>query len=502
MKWSKYQKDIFRAIRDTDESIAIKAVPGSGKTTTIVRSSKLLDFSKSAIFLAFNKAIASELNEKISPICDASTFHGIGATACAQNLPKVVIEQNKYWPIISAYIDRPIEPFGGLFSSAYPLLQLVDAARCRRVKLTPRGVETLTETMGILGVRAGSTHTWAEVAKHIKACIKRGTKLALKQGVIDFTDMVWLPCFKDWDIQPYTTVYVDEAQDLNPVQLTLLQKIVETGGRLIMVGDPNQAIYAFTGAMSESFFITKETFQAREMPLSVCYRCPTSHLEIARRFCKTVEAAPNAVEGSVDEISYSSLQYELSNHTSSNLLICRSKAPLIKTFINLLAEGVECQFNKGTILNSIISLIEILENGYGASMSNLDRYLAEYHADEKTRLEESHPGGAKMAIRNLGDNVEALRTLLYAFRRSCSSVIVFKAKIRSLAKKKGNTTLSTVHGAKGLEADWVGVLDWEKMPLNINGMSDEQRKQEKNLQLIASTRSKQHLRLIPMPDDE
>ena len=37
-KWSNYQLDIFKAIKDSDKNIIVNAVAGSGKTNTIVEA--------------------------------------------------------------------------------------------------------------------------------------------------------------------------------------------------------------------------------------------------------------------------------------------------------------------------------------------------------------------------------------------------------------------------------------------------------------------------------
>jgi hypothetical protein len=63
--WSKYQTAIFSFIENLSAGNAVvEAVAGSGKSTTIVEGMNRIPKGKSAIFLAFNKAIAEELDIK------------------------------------------------------------------------------------------------------------------------------------------------------------------------------------------------------------------------------------------------------------------------------------------------------------------------------------------------------------------------------------------------------------------------------------------------------
>ena len=64
-------------------------------------------------------------------------------------------------------------------------------------------------------------------------------------------------------------------------------------------------------------------------------------------------------------------------------------------------------------------------------------------------------------------------------------------------KDNGNTiSLSTVHRAKGLEADRVFILDPSSLPLKWRSMKPWQRDQEDNLKYVALTRSKEDLYFV------
>jgi len=72
-----------------------------------------------------------------------------------------------------------------------------------------------------------------------------------KLGMLDFDDQLYLPLL--WKLRLFQNdfVFIDEAQDTNPVRRALAKLALRPGGRLIAVGDPRQAIYGFTGASHE-----------------------------------------------------------------------------------------------------------------------------------------------------------------------------------------------------------------------------------------------------------
>jgi superfamily I DNA/RNA helicase len=68
-------------------------------------------------------------------------------------------------------------------------------------------------------------------------------------------------------------------------------------GRIIAVGDRNQAIYGFRGAHSASMDEIKKRFNARTLPLSVSYRCPQAVVLKAREWVERIEWAEGAEDG-------------------------------------------------------------------------------------------------------------------------------------------------------------------------------------------------------------
>ena len=97
MNWSTYQTNIFDNVVGTKSNIAVKAVAGSGKTTTLVEI--INNLVGKTLFSAFNKHIATELQSRIGDVADAKTLHSAGMSLLSK-IRKVKVDNNKYYGII------------------------------------------------------------------------------------------------------------------------------------------------------------------------------------------------------------------------------------------------------------------------------------------------------------------------------------------------------------------------------------------------------------------
>lgn len=85
---------------------------------------------------------------------------------------------------------------------------------------------------------------------------------------------------------------VDEVQDINPVQRRLIDLLVESGGRLTVVGDHRQSIYGFRGAKVEIIAELWERFarstEAQVVDLEENFRSTPRIIALANRWAESI----------------------------------------------------------------------------------------------------------------------------------------------------------------------------------------------------------------------
>ena len=98
----------------------------------------------------------------------------------------------------------------------------------------------------------------------------------------------------------YDVVLVDEYQDSDPAQESLLMALAGDGRELIAVGDPDQSIYAFRGADVRALVEFPERFRTADgqpapvVALRTCRRSGPALLAASRRVARRLPAAPRA----------------------------------------------------------------------------------------------------------------------------------------------------------------------------------------------------------------
>ena len=106
---------------------------------------------------------------------------------------------------------------------------------------------------------------------------------------IDFTDMLEI-ALRDVDEAPGSpsVIFVDEAQDMTPLQLRLARKWGRAAGRVILAGDDDQCIYGFTGATPDAF-LDPPLDPKHIHILGQSYRVPLAVLRYAEAWVQQVQ---------------------------------------------------------------------------------------------------------------------------------------------------------------------------------------------------------------------
>jgi len=96
--------------------------------------------------------------------------------------------------------------------------------------------------------------------------------------LVDYTDMLY-KFLHEGDVPSLDVMFVDEAQDLSPLQWAVVRKIAEKAKKIYVAGDDDQAIYKWAGADVDYLISNSKN----AMVLKQSYRVPSSVHEVASR---------------------------------------------------------------------------------------------------------------------------------------------------------------------------------------------------------------------------
>ena len=239
----------------TDASpLAIIASAGSGKTRVLTRRIAYRIGNGSAdprhvLVLTFTRDAAGELRRRlrrldISERIESGTFHSVAlrllrdrAAAAGTTAPAVAPDRMRLAREVLTETRIAVEPAAALAD--------LDWARARMV--APSDVAGAS--------RMAKRRLALTPEQHVRFA-ERYTALKRRRGVLDFDDLLEGlldamrrdATFTDIVRWRFRHLFVDEAQDLNPLQFALLEHIRGERADICLVGDPRQAIYGWNGA--------------------------------------------------------------------------------------------------------------------------------------------------------------------------------------------------------------------------------------------------------------
>jgi len=466
MIFNREQTEIFESIENDTESLVVEARAGTGKTTTGVEACNLVDSNKTVSFVAFNKSIAEELKWKVASNVKAMTSHSMGYRSLLYTHKGIKVDENKC-RIIFRSLGYPRDLEG-------PTLQLVSLAKTSDTAYPdfPYLVEHFD-----LNIEADElSNVTGMAATVLEESLRR-------MDVIDLDDMVYLPALGRSKLYPVDYLFIDEAQDMNAAQLAMFRRAMKFDSRLIAIGDRNQSIYGFRGADSEAIPRIIADFDAKRLPLSTCYRCAAKIIEQAQKIVPEIQARPGAPDGEVVNIQMHDMYRQAK---SSDLILCRVNAPLVATALTFIANGVKAQVLGTDIGRSVALLVDKVVKRYHVDdVKNFVKVLGFYENDERQKL----IAAEKISLANaLQDKVA---TLMVICMNAKSIQHIYDIINTIFSDNIYGVTLSSVHKAKGKEADNVFILKPELLPHpNARGW---QVQQEMNLKYVAITRARSRL---------
>ena len=232
------------------------------------------------------------------------------------------------------------------------------------------------------------------------------------------------------------------------------------------------------------------------LPLTVTRRCPVLHVELAKKLVPAFEAAENAPAGTVSGLPMSKLTGSIK---AGDFLVSRRNAPLVSTYLKLIAARIPAVIVGRADAGKSVRMLAN-RSGAKAHGKSVNEVLkrARYFTDiavEQAMMREK-PGTAAIAT----DTFEALSALAEgittagALMARIEDVLDPSAEDGTELGDDQKVRLSSVHRAKGLEADHVYVLA-DTLYLG-NRAKFGRDSEERNIEYVALTRSKGSLTMV------
>lgn len=465
------QLSILSKFNDTADNIAIQAVAGSGKTSTLelITSTMSQEQLEKTCYLTFSKKMVNAVRPKLPLPLEVRTFHSFGYQAIRSKYGSVRVDEFKYLNLIRQLLaSQGLQDLEKL--QDFQLKRLIEYIRLTRYKHDENNPNHILDIIEFLDFEYVGT------ADQLADFVKKVIYTAISEtSTIDLADQLFYPAIGMGFLPHYETFLIDECQDLNSCMLSMLSRAVSRGSRVIIVGDPLQAIFGFMGADFSSFDRAMHAIGVdTPQTLSTCYRCFDEVLKVASNYTNIVGTGK---EGTLSELS----NYQLIKESrAGDLVLCRKNAPLMSLACQYLSQGIKAYVEGrdfGNYLATYANKVAKLGFAFDDFLIGINQVISE--KIKKTRNKDK--------VELLGDVLDCLDKLYNE-----TEADNFKDFINFINSLFGESSqldlsqfivLSSIHKSKGLEANRVF---W----LQLNELYGPGYEQESNLEYVALTRAK------------
>ncbi|MEK7643957.1 MAG: ATP-dependent DNA helicase [Patescibacteria group bacterium] len=306
----KLNKAQQEAVEYNNGPLLIVAGAGTGKTTVITEKIAYLIANKLAkpeeiLALTFTDKAAEEMQTRVDAVLalgyadtQISTFH----TFCEHLLQRYALDAGLNsafklmngtgsWLLIHDHLDEfELDYYRPLGNPIKHIHQLANHfSKCKDELVSPadylRYAEGIQHDNGEDNIQEKNRLTEIAMSYH------RYNQLLLDSNALDFGDLIFYSVellrnrrnIKSLLQARYKYILVDEFQDVNWAQYTLVKLLAEKGN-LTVVGDDDQSVYAFRGASVSNILRFKDDFpNTKEVVLNENYRSGPEILDLAYR---------------------------------------------------------------------------------------------------------------------------------------------------------------------------------------------------------------------------
>ncbi len=505
-----------RAAEAVRGPVCILAGAGSGKTTTITRRIAWQVISGAfradqILAVTFTDKAAGVMKSRLAALgatgVEARTFHSAALGQLHRYAPDAVGRILPTKALLLRQIANSLPP-PYKFRPAGDLATEIEHAKARRIRPDAYAASL-------------DGHEPPIPANLMLTVYREYERRKEQRGEIDFEDLLELAIrLFETDEQAradlrdhYRAFTVDEYQDVNLLQQTLLDLWLGPRDDLCVVGDDYQSIYAFTGASPRWLLGVERRFaHAAVVRLEDNYRSSPQVLELANQLVPRLEGAEKVLRATrppgpepvlrpfaTPEAENEWIGGELRRLASEGVrleeaaILCRTNARLADFEEVLHEAGLPFQGSSLLARDAARRLLRVLDRDSSTDVAGRVRALAV----EAGWLEELPD---KLGDRELTRQADLARLVKLAEElddgeRTCAG---FGAELRRRFDPGGDGArgvhLLTYHRAKGLEFDAVFLprLDEKELPSRMARTPEEQA-EERRLLYVGITRAKRQL---------
>jgi len=444
--------------------------PGTGKTTTLLnlvdqflkdgvrpRQIGYFSFTRKAANEAADRAAEKFNLDKENDLPFFRTLHSFAFNQLGMTKEKMMKPEDYKEFGEKCGIPIKIAKFSdsdGTFNSDNEYLTIINTAAVKRMDL----LEYYDSRKNILDIERNTLFLLSEELKKFKK----------EKGLKDFNDLLEDFILKE-NLVTFEVLFIDEAQDLSLIQWEMVRKIWQLARKTYIAGDDDQAIFKWAGADVDHFIALKQEVDNIKV-LDQSYRIPGGPIhelsqkiisKVQKRFDK--EYKPRTEQGllrrysDITQVDMSKGNWLVLSSANYFLEDARDLCELQGWYYQykgrnsvplklLLALNNWEAWRKGGLLNhlEIKNIYEYL----GSNVLDGFRKGKTLHSEEKYSLQDCKDKHGLITDQVWYESFEGLDTITENYIRNMRAN-------GEMINKNPRIIMSTIHGAKGGEADKV-----------------------------------------------
>lgn len=420
-----YIEEQEQVIYDRAETLVVEAGAGSGKTTTLDGYARARA-RRPMLYLAYNKPIKEEAERRFPSNVTSKTTHGLAWAPVGRRYtrekgkvgnikPYMIAEQAGCDMVTAGYVTEALKHW---MTTADP-------------EVLPEHllyVSTVITNPLIIGRMVGIAHDAWKIMQDEKD----------PRIVMPHDGYLKLFQIGNYPLPEYKTWLVDEAQDLTPVTLKIIQD--QPNIKRVLVGDPYQAIYAYRGARDA----LSQVDGARRY-LRHSFRFGDGIAQLATRLLQRYGGATHALIGREDKES----RFDIDTRKPYTV-IARSNGRLFKLAVDLMERGQTFSYVGGLDKPRFSLILDV----HALYARRHDQIVDPFIRSFKTFSDMS-----AYAEQLEDKELKSLALLADCYQSDLPDLVRRIQARAAMPSEAAQVLLTTAHKSKGLEWDQVALLD-------------------------------------------